>query len=61
MASNFLYIRGLIELLNKHVANTFIKGKKIKEVREELSIICDFTPNEEQQLKDEIKWMRDLE
>lgn len=57
MASNFLFVRGLIDLLSKHAANTFIKGKTIKEVREQFNIKNDFNPAEEQQLKEENRWI----
>ena len=57
MASNFLYIRDLIDLLCKHAVNSFLKDKSVEEVRKSFNIKNDFTFAEEEQLKSENSWI----
>lgn len=57
MASNFLYIRSLIDLLCKHAVRTFVSGKTVEEVRKTFNIKNDFTIAEEEQLRLENAWI----
>ena len=57
MASNFLYIRSLIDLLCKHAVRMFVSGKTVEEVRKTFNIKNDFTLAEEEQLKLENAWI----
>lgn len=55
LASNYLDIKSLLELSCAKVA-TMIKGKSPEEIRETFGIINDFTPEEENQIREENKW-----
>lgn len=57
MAANFLFIRGLIDLLCKHTVNMYLKGKTVEEVRRTFNLKNDFTNAEEEQLKNENAWI----
>lgn len=55
LAANYLDIKGLLDLGCKTVAN-MIKGKTPQQIREELGIENDFTPEEEEQIRKENEW-----
>jgi len=55
IAANFLDIESLVALGCAKIA-TFIKGKTVEEIRDVFGIQNDFTPQEEQQLREENKW-----
>lgn len=55
LAANFLDIKGLLDLGCKTVAN-MIKGKTPEQIRHELDIENDFTPEEEEQIRKENEW-----
>lgn len=57
MAANFLYIRGLIDLVCKYTANKMIKNRTVEEVRKEFNIVNDLSPKEEMLLKKENAWL----
>lgn len=59
LAANYLDIRPLLDLCSARIAS-FIKGKTPEQIRENLNIVCDFTPEEEAQVRDENKWADDL-
>ena len=54
-AANFMDIQGLLDSSCKTIANK-IKGKAPEEVREKFGILNDFSPEEEQKIKDENAW-----
>lgn len=60
LASNYLDIKDLLDLSCTGVANK-IKGKNVEEIREAFRIVNDFTPEEEEQVKQENAWMVDNE
>ncbi|KAH8254816.1 hypothetical protein KR032_012305 [Drosophila birchii] len=53
LAANYLNIQGLLEIAYKTVAN-MIKGKTTEEIRQIFSLVNDFTPEEEEQVRREI-------
>lgn len=55
IAANFLDIEPLVALGCAKIA-TYIKGKSVEEIRDVFGIQNDFTPQEEQQLREENKW-----
>ncbi|BHF62720.1 suppressor of kinetochore protein mutant [Sparganum proliferum] len=55
LAANYLEIKGLLDVCCKSVAN-MIKGKSPEELRKIFNIKCDFTPQEEEQVKKENEW-----
>ncbi|KAF5394836.1 RNA polymerase II elongation factor [Paragonimus heterotremus] len=55
LAANYLDIKGLLDVCCKTVAN-MIKGKTPEEIRKTFNIKCDFTPQEEEQVKKENEW-----
>lgn len=55
VASNFLDIRGLLDLTCKAAAN-LIRGRTVEEIRKNFNIKNDFTPQEEEQLIRENAW-----
>ena len=55
VASNFLDIRGLLDLTCKAAAN-LIRGRTVEEIRKKFNIKNDFTPQEEEQLMRENAW-----
>jgi len=55
LASNYLDIKGLLNVTCKSVAN-MIKGKTPEEIRKTFNIANDFTPQEEEQVRKENEW-----
>ena len=55
VAANFLGIEPLLVLGCAKIAS-LIKGKSTEEIREIFNIVNDFTPEEENQLREENKW-----
>ena len=56
MAANFLGVQPLLDLTCAAVAS-MIKGKTTEEIRELFNIENDFTPEEENRIKEENKWI----
>jgi len=59
IAARYLCIPGLLDLAAARVAG-WIKGKTPEEIRRRFNIVNDFTPEEEQQIRDENKWAEEL-
>lgn len=59
LAGNYLDISPLLDLCSARIAS-FIKDKTVEQIRENLGIVCDFTPEEEAQVREENKWADDL-
>eukprot|EP00388_Colpodella_angusta_P026732 GDKK01006832.1.p1 GENE.GDKK01006832.1~~GDKK01006832.1.p1 ORF type:complete len:173 (-),score=51.35 GDKK01006832.1:349-867(-) len=59
LAANYLDISPLLDLCSARIAS-FIKDKTVEQIRENLNIVCDFTPEEEAQVREENKWADDL-
>mmetsp|Transcript_21306 Transcript_21306/g.64111 ORF Transcript_21306/g.64111 Transcript_21306/m.64111 type:complete len:162 (+) Transcript_21306:183-668(+) len=55
LAANFLNIKSLLDLTCLTVAN-MIKGKTPEEIRKTFSIVNDFTPEEEEEVRRENQW-----
>lgn len=55
MASNYLHIAGLLDLIAQQVADR-IKGKQPQEIREMFNIKNDFTPEEEEKIHKDHPW-----
>jgi S-phase kinase-associated protein 1 len=55
LAANFLGYHPLMELMCAGVAS-IMKGKEAEEIRKTFNIVNDFTPAEEQQVREENKW-----
>lgn len=55
LAANYLDIQSLLDLSCAKVA-TMIKGKSPEEIRKTFNIENDFTPEEEEQIREENKW-----
>ncbi|GMT26974.1 hypothetical protein PFISCL1PPCAC_18271, partial [Pristionchus fissidentatus] len=55
LASNYLDIKGLLDVACKAIAN-MIKGKTVEEIRATFDIKNDFTPEEEEQVRKENAW-----
>lgn len=58
LASNYLDIKGMLDLTCKTVAN-MIKGKTPDEIRKTFNITQDFTPEEEEQVRKENSWINE--
>ena len=58
LASNYMDIKPLLELASSKVAS-IIKGKTPEEIRKTFNIQNDFTPEEEQQIREENQWCLD--
>ena len=59
LAANYLDISPLLDLCSARIAS-FIKDKTVEQIRENLNIVCDFTPEEEAIVREENKWADDL-
>jgi S-phase kinase-associated protein 1 len=59
LAANYLDIQPLLDLCSARIAS-FIKDRTVEEIRTNLGIVCDFTPEEEAQVREENKWADDL-
>nr|CCC95239.1 unnamed protein product [Trypanosoma congolense IL3000]CCC95241.1 unnamed protein product [Trypanosoma congolense IL3000] len=55
MAANFLNVRDLLDLTCACVAN-MIRGKSAEEIRALFNIESDFTPEEEEKIREENRW-----
>ncbi|XP_037462539.1 SKP1-like protein 1A [Triticum dicoccoides] len=55
LAANYLDVKGLLELCLQTVAD-MIKGKTVEEIRKTFNIKCDFSPEEEAEIKKENQW-----
>ena len=58
LAANYMDITPLLELASSKIAS-IIKGKTPEEIRKTFNIQNDFTPEEEQQIRDENQWCMD--
>merc|ERR1719472_477792 len=58
LAANYLDIKPLLDLTCAKVAS-MIKGKTPEEIRKQFNIVNDFTPEEEEEFRDEDKWCED--
>ena len=58
LAANYMDIKPLLELASSKIAS-IIKGKTPEEIRKIFNIQNDFTPEEEQQIRDENQWCID--
>ena len=59
MAANYLNLKDLLDLVCAKVAS-LIKGKKPEQIREMFGIENDFTPQEEENIREENKWCEDF-
>ncbi|RLM87490.1 SKP1-like protein 1B [Panicum miliaceum] len=59
-AANFLDIKGLLDVVYQRVAD-MIKGKTPDEIRATFNIANDFTPEEEEELRQQCAWIFDAE
>lgn len=59
LAANYMDIKPLLDLCCAKIAS-LIKGKTPEEIRVNLDITNDFTPEEETALRNENKWAEDL-
>ncbi|RZC78255.1 hypothetical protein C5167_002473 [Papaver somniferum] len=55
MAANYLNIKNLLDLTCETVAS-MIRGKTIQEIRDTFGIKNDFTPEEEEEVRNENEW-----
>jgi len=58
VASNYLDVKGLLEITCKTIA-TALNGKTVEQMREILRIKSDWTPEEEERIKKENAWVED--
>ena len=58
LAANYMDIKPLLELASSKIAS-IIKGKTPEEIRKIFNIQNDFTPEEEQQIREENQWCLD--
>jgi len=58
LAANYMDIKPLLELASSKIAS-IIKGKTPEEIRKIFNIQNDFTPEEEQQIREENQWCMD--
>lgn len=58
LASNYLDIKHLLDLTCAFIA-TLIKGRTPEEIRENFHIVNDFSPEDEQKIREENKWALD--
>ncbi|KAH0714242.1 hypothetical protein KY284_007147 [Solanum tuberosum] len=60
VAANYLHISDLMNLLCQTIADR-IKNKSVKAIREIFGIINDYTPEEEERVREEHKWAHEGE
>jgi len=58
LAANYLDIKSLLDLTCAKIAS-MIKGKTPEQIRKQFSIVNDFTPEEEAQVREENKWFEE--
>jgi len=58
LAANYLDIKPLLDLCCARITS-FIKGKTPQEIRTNLGIVVDMTPEEVAQIEEENKWVDD--
>jgi S-phase kinase-associated protein 1 len=56
--TNFLNYKHLLQSCAKYFAS-LIRGKSVEEMREILGVVNDFTPEEEERIKQENEWMKE--
>ncbi len=59
MATNYMDIKCLLEVLCKHIAEEIKKCKTTEDIRTRFGIVNDFTPEEEKQIREENCWYDD--
>ena len=59
LAANYMDINSLLELASSSKVASIIKGKTPEEIRKTFNIQNDFTPEEEQQIREENQWCMD--
>jgi S-phase kinase-associated protein 1 len=59
LAANYMDIRPLLDLCCAKIAS-LIKGKSPEEIRNNLNIVNDFSPEEEAKVREENRWADDL-
>lgn len=59
LAANYMDIKPLLDLTCATVAS-MIKGKTPEEIRKTFNIINDFTPEEEELIMEENKWVEEM-
>ena len=59
LAANYLDIKPLLDLCCARIAS-FIKNKTPEEIRVNLDIVNDFSPEEEAQVRSENKWVDEV-
>jgi S-phase kinase-associated protein 1 len=55
MAANYMDIQPMLDLCFAKLAS-YIKNKSVEQIRTNLDIVCDFTPEEEAAVREENKW-----
>ncbi|KAI3383728.1 hypothetical protein SNEBB_005566 [Seison nebaliae] len=58
LAANYMDIEGLLQVCCKTTAN-MIRGKPVEEIRKHFNIQNDFTPAEEEQVRQENEWVEE--
>lgn len=58
LAANYMDVKPLLDLTCASVAS-MIKGKTPEEIRKHFNIINDFTPDEEEKVREENRWCED--
>jgi S-phase kinase-associated protein 1 len=59
LAANYLDIKPLLDLCCAKITS-YIKNKTPEEIRQNLGIVVDMTPEEEAQIREENKWVDDV-
>lgn len=59
LAANYLDIKPLLDLCSAKIAS-MIKDKTVEQIRVNLDIVNDFTPEEEAKVREENKWIEEL-
>ena len=59
LAANYMDIKSLLDCTCATVAS-MIKGKSPEEIRQTFNIVNDFTPEEEEQVREENKWAEEV-